>query len=193
VIGRLRGTLAHKEFDTVLLDVGGVGYVIAIPPSVHGELPAVGSDAVLHVHTHVREDQLALYGFATSEQRDVFRILIGVSGIGPKVGVAILGALDVASLRRAVVTDDIDTLTTVPGIGKRSAQKLLLELKPKLDLPDSEIVAGSSSVLVEVRDALAGLGYQPAEIRAVVSSLPDDGTVEVLLKSALQNLGGTDA
>jgi holliday junction DNA helicase RuvA len=193
VIGRLRGILAHKEFDTVLLDVGGVGYVIAIPPSVHGELPAVGSDAVLHVHTHVREDQLALYGFASSEQRDVFRILIGVSGIGPKVGVAILGALDVASLRQAVVTDDIDTLTTVPGIGKRSAQKLLLELKPKLDLPDSEIVSRTSSVLVEVRDALAGLGYQPAEIRAVVSSLPDDGTVEVLLKSALQNLGGTDA
>lgn len=193
MIGRLRGTLAHKEFDTVLLDVGGVGYVITIPPNVHGELPAVGSDAVLHVHTHVREDQLALYGFATSEQRDVFRILIGVSGIGPKVGIAILGALDVVSLRRAVVTDDIDTLTTVPGIGKRSAQKLLLELKPKLDLPDSEILPGSSSVLVEVRDALAGLGYQPAEIRAVVSSLPDEGTVEFLLKSALQNLGGSDA
>lgn len=193
MIGRLRGVIAHKEFDTVLVDVGGVGYVVTIPPKVHGELPAVGAEAVLHVHTHVREDQLALYGFATAEQRDVFRVLIGVSGIGPKVGVAILGTLDVASLRRAVVTDDVDTLTTVPGIGKRSAQKLLLELKPKMDLPDAEVVPAASSVLVEVRDALAGLGYQPTEIRSAVASLPEDGTVEVLLKSALQNLGGANA
>lgn len=193
MIGRLRGVIAHKEFDTVLVDVRGVGYVVTIPPKVHGELPAVGAEAVLHVHTHVREDQLALYGFATAEQRDVFRVLIGVSGIGPKVGVAILGTLDVASLRRAVVTDDVDTLTTVPGIGKRSAQKLLLELKPKMDLPDAEVVPAASSVLVEVRDALAGLGYQPTEIRSAVASLPEDGTVEVLLKSALQNLGGANA
>ncbi len=193
MIGRLRGVIAHKEFDTVLVDVGGVGYVVTIPPKVHGELPAVGAEAVLHVHTHVREDQLALYGFATVEQRDVFRVLIGVSGIGPKVGIAILGALDVASLHRAVMTDDVDTLTTVPGIGKRSAQKLLLELKPKMDLPDAEVVPGANSVLGEVRDALAGLGYQPTEIRSAVASLPEDGTVEVLLKLALQNLGGTNA
>ncbi|VAW08179.1 Holliday junction ATP-dependent DNA helicase RuvA [hydrothermal vent metagenome] len=193
MIGRLRGVIAQKEFDTVLVEVGGVGYVVTIPPKVHGELPAVGSEAVLHIHTHVREDQLALYGFATAEQRDVFRILIAVSGIGPKVGIAILGTLDVSSLRRAVVTDDVDTLTTVPGIGKRSAQKLLIELKPKMDLPDAEVVPGTSSVLVEVRDALAGLGYQPAEIRSAVVGLPDEGTVEVLLRSALRSLGANNA
>lgn len=189
MIARLRGTIVHKDFDRVLVDVGGIGYEVIIPSRAHADLPPVGSEAVLHTHTYVREDQLALFGFTTADQRDVFRILIGVSGIGPKVGIAILATLDVNSLRRAVLTDDVDTLTTVPGIGKRSAQKILLELKPKMDLPDLETLS-PTSVLGDVRDALAGLGYQPAEIRDVVADLPDSESVESLLKAALQRLGG---
>lgn len=188
MIGRLRGTVAEKRPDHVLLDVAGVGYEMAVPPRALVELPGIGEEAVLHTHLHVREDAMALYGFSSEEQRDLFRLLLGISGVGPKVALAILGTMTPEELRRAVLTEDAAALTAVPGIGKRSAQKLLLELRPKLELPDAEL-APASSPLAEVRAALEGLGYQSEEIRGALAELPESEEVEILLRRALQTLG----
>jgi Holliday junction DNA helicase RuvA len=170
-----------------LIEVGGIGYDVAVPVRTLVELPGVGEDAVLHTHLHVREDQLALYGFAGADDRDLFRLLLGISGVGPKVALAILSTMDADELRGVVATEDAAALTAVPGIGKRSAQKLLLELRPKLELPDGEL--DPSGPRSEVRAALEGLGYQPDEIGSVLRGLPDDLPVEDLLKRSLQTLG----
>ena len=124
MIGRLRGTLAAVGADTVLIDVGGVGYDVAVTSRTFVELPGVGSEVVLHTHLQVREDLMALFGFTSSDERDLFRLLLGVSGLGPKVALAILATMSGDDLRRVVATDDVAALTAVPGIGKRSAQKL---------------------------------------------------------------------
>lgn len=188
MIGRLRGTVAAKHGDRVVVDVGGVGYEVAVTPRTLVELPGIGEEAVLHTHLHVREDQMALFGFATDSARDLFRVLLGVSGVGPKVALGILGTHTPEALRLAVVTEDTDALIQVPGIGKRSAQKLMLELRPKLDLPDGDLPVASSAG-AEAREALEGLGYQATEIRDVMRDLDPELPVEDLLRFALQELG----
>jgi Holliday junction DNA helicase RuvA len=187
MIGRIRGEFVATGADAVTVDVGGVGYEIAVTGRTFAELPGIGSEIVLHTHLHVREDQLALFGFTTADDRDLFRLLMGVSGVGPKVGLAILATMTADDLRRVVATDDAAALTAVPGIGKRSAQKLLLELRPKLDVPDGDLQP--SGPLGEVRTALEGLGYQPDEISSALRDLPADLRVEELLKRSLQALG----
>ena len=187
MIGRLRGTLEAVGVGTVLVDVHGIGYEVAVTARSFSELPGVGSGVVLHTHLHVREDQMSLFGFTTADDRDLFRLLMGVSGVGPKVGLAILATMTADDLRRVVATDDAAALTAVPGIGKRSAQKLLLELRPKLDVPDGELEA--SGPLAEVRAALEGLGYQSDEISSALRDLPAGLPVEELLRSSLQTLG----
>lgn len=127
-----------------------------------------------------------MFGFTTADQRELFRLLLGVSGIGPKVALAILGTLTADELRAAVLADDVSALTSVPGIGKRSAQKLLLELRPRLELPDIELTGGGPKA--DARVALEGLGYQPDEIRGVLTSMPGDLTVEELMMRSLQEL-----
>jgi len=192
VIGRLRGTLVRLDGESVVIDVGGVGYEVAVPVRTMVDLPGVGEDAVVHTHLHVREDQLALFGFASTDDRDLFRLLLGISGIGPKVAIAILSTMDANELRGVVASDDVAALTAVPGIGKRSAQKLLLELRPKLELPDAEI--DPSGARAQVRTALEGLGYQADEIGGALRDLPQDLSVEDLLRRSLQTLGkGADA
>ena len=188
MIGRLRGVLAAKGVDAVLLEVAGTGYEIAMAPRGLEELAAVGQEAVVHTHLHVREDQMALFGFPAEEERDLFRVLLGASGVGPKLALAVLATMRPAELRRALVSEDVDALTSIPGIGKRSAQKLILELRARLDLPDVEITAGGTA-LSEVRQALEGLGYQPAEIREALAGSESEGAVEDLLRAALQRLG----
>jgi holliday junction DNA helicase RuvA len=190
MIGRLRGSLVVKQPERVVLDVAGVGYEVAVTPRGLLDLPGIGEDAVLHVHLHVREDALAMVGFPTEEERDTFRVLVAVPGIGLKVAMAILGTLAVADLRRAVLTDDVATLTMVPGIGKRSAQKLMLELRPRFD--GAEAVVAATGNLSEVRAALEGLGYEAAEISAAVSGLEAAQPVEDLLRAALRRIGGAD-
>lgn len=187
MIGRLRGTLVVVGATGVVIDVGGVGYEVALTAAALGDLPPIGEEAVIHTHLHVREDQMSLFGFTSLDQRDLFRLLIGVSGVGPKVAMAILGTMTTDDLRRAVATDDVAALTAVPGIGKRSAQKLLLELRPRLELSDA--VVGSSGAMAETRAALEGLGYQPDEIRAAMRELSADLPVEELLRRSLQQLG----
>jgi len=187
MIGRLRGTLAAVGVDTVLVDVGGVGYDVAVTSRTFVELPGVGSEVVLHTHLQVREDLMALFGFTSSDERDLFRLLLGVSGLGPKVALAILATMSADDLRRVVATDDMAALTAVPGIGKRSAQKYLLELRPKLEVPDGALQ--TSGPLGEVRLALEGLGYQSDEISGALRDMPADLSVTEMLRRSLQALG----
>ncbi len=187
MIGRLVGEVADKSPDAVLIDVHGVGYAVAVTPRTAASLPPVGESAVLYTHLHVREDLMGLYGFASGDERDIFETLIGASGVGPKLARAVLATLSPDELRQVVLSEDAAALTAVPGIGQRSAQKLLLELRPKMDLPDSPLQPGSA--VAEVREALESLGYQSAEIREVLRDLPGDGSVEELLRHALQELG----
>lgn len=187
LIGRLRGVIADRGYETIVLDVAGVGYLVAVTPRTLTDLPGVGEEVVLHTHLHVREDQLALYGFASLPDKDLFGLLLGVSGVGPKVAMAILGTMTYEQLSAAVSSDDIAALTSVPGIGTRSAQKLLLELKPKMDVVDD--VLYSTSSIAEVRAALEGLGYAADEIRGTLVDMPQDLPVEEMVKRSLQQLG----
>ncbi len=188
MIGRLRGTVAFKGVEGLLLDVGGVAFEVMMAPRGLGEVPAVGEPAVVHTHLHLREDQMALYGFPTADERDLFRILLGASGVGPRLALALVGAMRPADLRRAIATADADALTVVPGVGKRTAQRLILDLRARLEMPELEEMPAAGS-LAEVRAALEGLGYQPAEIRQALEGLPGEGETEALLRSALQRLG----
>ncbi len=180
--------LVAKRAEVVVLDVGGLGHEVATTPRALTELPPLGEEAVLHTHLHVREDAMALYGFPTEAERDLFRTLLGASGVGPKMALAILATLRPGELHRAVAEEDVTALAQVPGIGKRTAQKLILELRPRLALPEGELPGGRGSV-AEVREALEGLGYGAGEIREVLSELPPEGSVEDLLRRALQELG----
>jgi len=187
MIGRLRGVLAERTTAGVLVDAGGVGYEVAMPPRDSAALPPVGEEVVVHTHLHVREDTMALYGFATEDGRDLFRDLIGASGVGPKLGLAILATLTPDQVRMALTAEDVDTLTTVPGIGKRSAQKLVLDLRARLEMPAGDLASGGS--LSDVRGALEGLGYASAEIREALDGLDTTQAPEALLRAALQRLG----
>ncbi len=187
MIERIRGTLAVKRPDVVLVDVGGIGYRIAMTPRSIASLPGTGEDVVVHTHLYVREDQMALYGFENADERDLFGVLLGASGVGPKLALAILATLPPRDLQHAVLSEDAAALTAVPGVGKKTAQKLILDLRSRLELPDSELVP--SSPIAEVRDALEGLGYQTSEIREAVSGLEESESVEAMLSTALRKLG----
>lgn len=182
--------MVSKASGAAVLEVGGIGYEVAVTPRALTELPGVGEEVVLHTHLHVREDSLALFGFPSRDERDVFRMLLGASGVGPKVALAICATLPPDELRRAVIAQDVGTLELVPGIGKRSAQKLIIELRPRFELPDGELPADDGGTLSAVRQALEGLGYQASEVRAALNGLGGDGSVEDLLRQALQSLGG---
>jgi len=195
VIGSVRGTVIERTAaGEVLVEVGGVGYRAFVPASA---LPALhpGDNAFLFTHLHVREDAMVLYGFPTRDERDTFEALVGTTGVGPKLALAMLSVHSPAALRRALLEDDLAALTLVPGVGKRTAQRLLVELKTRLDVPELEPGAdgGGPSARAEVRAALAGLGYAPDEVRDVVAQLPEDGTVEDLLRDALKLLAVTHA
>jgi Holliday junction DNA helicase RuvA len=191
MIGRLRGIIVESGQETVVIEVGGVGYLVTVSPRTLSDLPGLGEEVVLHTHLHVREDQLALYGFGSSSDKELFGMLLGVSGVGPKVAMAILATMTYEQLSIAVASDDIPALTAVPGIGKRSAQKLLLELRPKMDVLDTASVA--SGPMGEVREALEGLGYGPDEIRGTLADMPDGLPIEEMLKRSLQQLGRAGA
>jgi Holliday junction DNA helicase RuvA len=135
----------------------------------------------------VREDALDLYGFVDQHDRDLFRLLLGASGVGPKLAMAMMASLRAQEIRRAVIAEDPAALTVVPGIGSRSAQKLILELRPRIAGEEADVVG--SGTRAQVRDALEGLGYAATELREVIASLPEDATVEEALRLALQELG----
>ena len=191
MIGSVRGEVIERVAGgEVLVEANGVGYRVLVPLSAIPGLEP-GSAAFLFTHLHAREDAMTLYGFPTRDERDTFEVLIGASGVGPKLALAILSVHSPAVLRRALLDDDLDALTLVPGVGKRTAQRLLVELKARLEVPSldpAETGAASSAARAEVRTALAGLGYQADEVREVLAQLPDDGAVEELLRDALKRL-----
>ena len=190
MIGSLRGTVLDRSIGgEVLVEVGGVGYRVAVPSGAVGVLEP-GGPVFLFTHLVVREDALSLYGFTDREQRDTFEALMSATGVGPKLAVAILSVHSPAALRRAVMEGDLDALTLVPGVGKRTAQRLMIELAAKLgtEAPDPVGADGGPSARAEVRAALEGLGYGGEEVRYVLDTLPIDGAVEVLLKEALKLL-----
>lgn len=187
MIGRLRGTLVGITPEGVLLEVGGVGYEVRMTPEAVAGLPAVGEEVVVHTHLQVREDDMSLYGFSHASDRELFRILISASGVGPRVGLALMATLRPNDLRRAIVEEDVAALSTAPGVGKRSAQKIILELRPKMADADAEVV--SSSGTAQVRQALEQLGYGPEEINEVVGDLDRNSPIEDQVKQALKALG----
>ncbi|HYX43864.1 MAG TPA: Holliday junction branch migration protein RuvA [Acidimicrobiales bacterium] len=196
MIGSLRGTLVDRSSrGDVIVEVGGVGYRATVAPGTLAALGQPGDTVLLHTHLHVREDALALFGFASRDERDCFEALIGAHGVGPALALAILSVHGPTDLRRALSDGDLDALTLVPGVGRKTAARLLIELKSRLDLPDLEpaataaMVNGSDqSARADLREALAGLGYGTDEVGAVLRELPAEGGVEDLLRQALRLL-----
>src|SRR5215468_7932482 len=165
MIGRLTGRLATKSPDHILLDVGGVGYQVHIPLSTFYELPEAESPASLWVHTHVREDALALYGFLTERERTLFLLLLGVTGIGPRVALTVLSGIPPSELVAALRAQDVRRLVAVPGVGKKTAERMVLELAEKVDALAGEPTPGAPETVAadDVVSALVNLGYRKSE------------------------------
>jgi holliday junction DNA helicase RuvA len=193
MIGSVRGTVLERTASgEVLVEVGGVGYRVLVPVSAIPTLHA-GAPAFLFTHLHVREDAMVLYGFPTRDERDTFEALLGATGVGPKLALAILSVHTPVALRKCLAADDLDALTLVPGVGKRTAQRLHVELKARLEVPDLDLVGvpgATGGARAEVREALTGLGYSTDEVREALGQLTDDGEVEALLRDALRLLAG---
>jgi len=195
VIGWLRGELLARTLEgELLVDVGGVGYRVSVPGPLLSRVGEQGDEVRLHVHTHVREDAIVLYGFATAEERRCFEALVGAHGVGPSLALAILSMLTPADLTRAVMEEDLGVLCEVPGIGRKTAARLVLDLRSRLELSalnGSEVPGGAGSppnARAEVRAALVELGYGPDEIRRALDGMPAEGAVEDLLRQALREL-----
>ena len=191
MIGRLSGVLLEKNPPQVLVDVQGVGYEIDVPMSTFYGLPKIGEQVVLATHMVVREDAQLLYGFATEAERSTFRVLLKVSGVGPKVALAVLSGMSVNDLAEAVATQESGRLVKVPGIGKKTAERLLLELRDKLKV-DVRIavggIAAKATSASDVLNALIGLGYSEREALMAVKLLPVDVTVSDGIRQALKSL-----
>ena len=189
MIGRLHGKLLEKNPPQILIDVSGVGYEVDFPMSTFCNLPEVGGELTLHTHFVVREDAQLLYGFATLAERAVFRALIKISGVGPKIALALLSGITVDQLKDAVDRGETGLLTKVPGIGKKTAERLVLELKDKLAGTGAATAAvPTSGARADVAAALIALGYSEREAAAATKKLPEDCTVNDGLRLALKSL-----
>ena len=193
MIASLRGRLLEVLADGAVLEVGGVGYRVFLTPKALAGLPRDG-EVLVHTVTYVREDTLALYGFTSTDERRAFEQLLGATGVGPKLALAVLSVHSPDALRRAVSAGDADALTLVPGVGRKGAARLVLELRGKLGEGDPEppVEAGGRPAYAEVREALGALGYGPAEVKAALAGLPPDAgerSTEELLRLALRGLG----
>lgn len=195
MIGSLRGRLLDRSSDgELLVEVGGIGYRVQVTPST--AIALSGDEILVHTHHAVREDSETLYGFTTIDERRIFESLISAHGVGPALGLAILSVHGPDALRMAVADDDVAALCLVPGVGKKTAARLLMELKSKLDLPDGTVIvvhddgssSASSGARADLRAALEGLGYGADEIHAVLVDLPSEGETSDLLKDALRRL-----
>jgi Holliday junction DNA helicase RuvA len=187
MISFLEGEVVEKSATRVVLAVGGVGYDVAVPTSVLAGLPPVGRVARVHTRMVVREDAMSLYGFATLDERELFDLLTGVTGVGPKVAMAFLSALAPDAIRRAVVAGDADALTTVPGVGKKVASRVVLDLRDRLG---GETVISVEGPMSDVREALLSLGLTPSEAAEAMRDLHADGrATEDLLREALSKVG----
>ena len=189
MIGRLHGKLIEKTPPQVLVDVGGVGYEVDVPMSTFCNLPAEGSEITLLTHFIVREDAQLLYGFATAAERQTFRALIRISGVGPRIALAVLSGMSTQDLADAVEQGNATLLTRVPGIGKKTADRLVLELKGKLAGNASAPAGGAASAAqADILSALMALGYSEREAQASVRALPAEVTVSEGIRLALKAL-----
>jgi Holliday junction DNA helicase RuvA len=197
VIARLTGVVEEKQEGAAVLDVNGVGYLVRLSSASLAALPARGERATLRIHTHVREDALDLYGFATEEEQEVFRALVDVKGVGPRAAQNILSGIEPRDLAQAVAHGDVARLTKVPGVGKKTAERLVVELKEKLLAlaraagPAKGRAAGG--ILEQLAQALVGLGYKPAQAEEAAQALRDSvegRTLEELLREALKRMRG---
>jgi Holliday junction DNA helicase RuvA len=189
LIGRISGKLALKQPPQIVVDVQGVGYEIDVPMSTLYQLPATGAEVTLLTHLIVREDAHLLYGFGTEQERTVFRQLLKISGIGARTALSVLSGLSVADLNAAVSAQDSGRLTKIPGIGKKTAERLLLELRDKLDVAVSVVPsAGAAPATADVVNALLALGYSDKEAAWAVKQLPADANVNDGIRQALKLL-----
>ena len=204
MIGSLRGRLLDRGASEVLVEVAGVGYRVVTAPTTTIGLGELGAEVFVWVHHHVREDNETLYGFVSRDERLTFEALIGAHGVGPALALAILSVHAPHELARILLEDDVAALCLVPGVGKKTAARLLVELKSRLHIPESDLapVAGANgnghghggsasgvdSVRADVRAALAGLGYTAEEIRSATAEIPVDGDAAELLRAALAHL-----
>lgn len=203
MIAFIEGELAEKCPDGIVVDCGGVGYFIGVPVSLIGALPQVGSRVKIHTYLHVREDAMQLYGFASKKDLELFKLLLNVSGIGPKGALSILGSMTPEQLRMAIVANDAKVIAKSPGIGAKTAQKIILELSDKVNIEDMIDIADApafaagdkagatlSGVAADVMLALVSLGYSNSQALAAVSAVSEaDATDEsTMLKAALKNI-----
>lgn len=197
MIGSLRGTLGWRDGDEVCVEVAGVGYRVVVLPTTSVSLGEVGGEVYLHTHHHVREDAQVLYGFATLSERSTFEVLIGTHGVGPTLAMAILGVHPPASLARVLADEDLAALCLVPGVGRKTGARLLVELRNRL-VPDdgsAPVVPGvpagdgtGGGVRGDVAEALAQLGYAPDEVAGILGGLPEGDDPAELLREALRRL-----
>jgi len=198
VIAHLSGVVRRAGADYVVVDVSGVGYMVSVGTSTRQQVPAPGGEIDLHIHTHVREDQFSLYGFATVAELDMFEMLIQVDGVGPKVGLNILSASSLEVLKRAIVSEDASPIRRASGVGPRTAAKVIIELKPRLDavaelemVPRAAALSGDGVVPKAVEAALRNLGFSSQEARLGMESVDWKSTpnTQEALAVALKALG----
>ena len=187
MIGKISGKLVERHPPQIMVDVHGVGYEISVPMSTFYHLPAIGTEVTLYTHLIVREDAHQLYGFANEQERHVFRQLLKISGVGARTALSVLSGLSVADLYEAVVAQDTGCLTKIPGIGRKTAERLLLELKDKLDLTVASATATDSQV-GDIANALLALGYNGKEAQWAVKKLPTGVNVAEGIRQALKFL-----
>ena len=197
MISQIHGRLIHKSPEEIIVDVHGVGYGLMVPLSTFYELPGVNEEVLLQVHTHVREDILHLFGFLTAKEKELFRLLIGVSGVGPRLALNILSGISAQDLEKALTREDLATLVRIPGVGPKTAKRMLLELRDKVISPDAigEVVSASHHEREMVRDALSALvnlGYKKGMAEEAVQTVTRekgyDLSIEELLRESLQHL-----
>ncbi len=190
MIGSLRGRIASKTPPQLTVDVGGLGYELEAPMSTFFHLPAVGEEVRLLTHLVVREDAHVLYGFATEEERRLFRSLIKVSGVGPRIALALLSGISVSAFAQCVLNEDISALTRVPGVGRKTAERLIVEMRDRLAAPEATPgapVAAPARAEGEAYGALVALGYRPAEAARLLKAVgPGTHSTEELIRRALQ-------
>jgi holliday junction DNA helicase RuvA len=188
MIAHLRGKLITRHPNQAIVEAAGVGYDVTISVPTFSELPAVGNEVSLHIHTHVREDQLALYGFLRPAEKQLFEKLLTVSGIGPKLAITILSGMAAQDMVNAIRGNDIARLTKIPGIGRKTAERMVLELRDKLPAIGEEVAPAVSSlnaVQEDVLSALINLGYQRPAAEKALASVQKDGSFEATFRDAL--------
>ena len=197
MIGQLRGKLTERRPNQVMLDVAGVGYLVQIPLSTFSVLAALGSDVTLLIHTHVREDQFTLYGFLTAREKQIFELLLTVSGVGPSLALKILSGMRISELLPAIRNSDLALLERIPGIGRKTAERIVVELRDKaaaLEPPEAGKPAARSPLESDVASALLNLGYEARSVERTLEQIRKSGAAEndfdALLRAALQQLGG---